>query len=426
MKDANSCIKNCFLSVIPLVALSIAASGCGNAGGSGAGVVVRDSSGIEIVDNHGPIWVEGDQWRISEDPIATIGSDDASEDYSLFRVRSAARLPNGDIVIANSGSHQLKFYGSDGRFIRAVGREGGGPGEFRRMWRVWVAGDSIFASDFTLGRVTSYSIAGEFGQTMTLEQTPSSIGTTAVGAFSDGSMLGFEFHIDRSAVRQEGMHYASRDFLFRRYSRNGSISDSLGVFHSGESVQEMTTITNPTTGETGHGMVSASAPFGHIGTTTAHGDFLYHGTGRSYEVQVFTSAGTLARLIRRLIPNPAVTDQDVEQFRKDWLEGTNDWMHRVLPDLEIPETKPAYGTLKVDALGNLWVAEYSIGRERNTGLWTVFDPDGRMLGEVRIPPAGSVLDIGDDFLLGVWRTDLDVEQVRLYGLTKGDVGVTLN
>jgi len=43
-----------------------------------------------------------------------------------------------------------------------------------------------------------------------------------------------------------------------------------------------------------------------------------------------------------------------------------------------------------------------------------------MLGVVQIPPAGSVTTIGDDHVMGVWRTELDVEQVRAYRVMKGD------
>ena len=50
--------------------------------------------------------------------------------------------------------------------------------------------------------------------------------------------------------------------------------------------------------------------------------------------------------------------------------------------------------------------------------WTVFDPAGRMLGELSTPPRFQVIQIGDDYVLGVWKDDLDVEHVRLYALAK--------
>jgi hypothetical protein len=83
-------------------------------------------------------------------------------------------------------------------------------------------------------------------------------------------------------------------------------------------------ITNPTTGETGLGMMSADAPFGRAGTTIAHGDHVYHGSGGPYEIQVLTRESTLARLIRRPIPDSAVTEEDKDFFRADRLENAGD------------------------------------------------------------------------------------------------------
>ncbi len=87
-------------------------------------------------------------------------------------------------------------------------------------------------------------------------------------------------------------------------------------------------------------------------------------------------------------------------------------------ELEFPDTKPAYGAIKVDALGNLWVAEFSHGHYDRSGIWTVFDADGVMLGTVELPTGGRIADIGEDYLLGAWRSELDVEQVKMYRLIK--------
>ena len=40
------------------------------------------------------------------------------------------------------------------------------------------------------------------------------------------------------------------------------------------------------------------------------------------------------------------------------------------------------------------------------------------MGTVRTPAELRVLDIGADWLLGVWQDELDVEYVREYGLIK--------
>lgn len=48
--------------------------------------------------------------------------------------------------------------------------------------------------------------------------------------------------------------------------------------------------------------------------------------------------------------------------------------------------------------------------------WLVFGPDGEGLGGVDIPPDLEVWQIGRDFVLGVWRDELEVEFVRRHAL----------
>jgi hypothetical protein len=50
--------------------------------------------------------------------------------------------------------------------------------------------------------------------------------------------------------------------------------------------------------------------------------------------------------------------------------------------------------------------------------WTVFDTEGRLLGALEIAGRVRVVDIGSDYVLGVWQDDLDVERVILYELLK--------
>jgi hypothetical protein len=48
----------------------------------------------------------------------------------------------------------------------------------------------------------------------------------------------------------------------------------------------------------------------------------------------------------------------------------------------------------------------------------VFSDEGVLLGTVAIPPDLSIMEIGQDYVLGVWRDPLDVEFVHLYSLQR--------
>ncbi len=62
------------------------------------GTVVRDSAGIRIVENTGPLWEDGGGWRLGDHPLVDIGQLEGDEEYELARVGGALRLRSGGVV----------------------------------------------------------------------------------------------------------------------------------------------------------------------------------------------------------------------------------------------------------------------------------------------------------------------------------------
>ena len=80
---------------------------------------------------------------------------------------------------------------------------------------------------------------------------------------------------------------------------------------------------------------------------------------------------------------------------------------------------PAFSSFIGDAAGHLWVREYDFPREeRPAPLWTVFDPEGRVLGYLETPRGLRIFEIGADYILGRMRDELDVEYVQVWPLER--------
>ena len=392
----------------PCLAMLLASlSGCGGKRDD-IGVVVRDSGGIEIVESLEGAWGPGGGWSLSAEPVVSIGAAEGPQEYLLDRVRAALLLPDRRILVANGGTSELRYFDSSGTYLYSAGRDGSGPGEFKFIVSVRLVRDSLVVFDGDLNRISVFSISGAYGRTLTFDRAPASR-PFALWVFADGRILAAQLVFDRGAV---GLRRERTQLVYRRYSPNGAVLDSLGVFLLGEAYSESSTIAPGASRVT-------DAPFGRRASTNVSGNRLYYASSETYDIQVFDSAGRLERIIRRPVPNRPVTSRDIEAFKAEFVEGSapGSWHRRIVDALEFPETTPAYGTVVVDALGNVWVAEYSGGgRVDRTGRWTVFNPDGRMLGVVEVPRGGRLTDIGEDYLMGVWLTDLDVPQVRMYRL----------
>lgn len=93
-----------------------------------------------------------------------------------------------------------------------------------------------------------------------------------------------------------------------------------------------------------------------------------------------------------------------------------------------PSHHVAHEWMMEDRDGNLWVRRTKPDRTRwqmtftpvddtPTG-WDVFDPRGVWLGVVELPARFRVMDIGPDYVAGVWKDELEVEFVRIYALSK--------
>ena len=148
-------------------------------------------------------------------------------------------------------------------------------------------------------------------------------------------------------------------------------------------------------------------------------------TGR-YEWKAFAGDGALAWIIRRDHSQRAPTAAEVSAYidaemdRNSWATGSEAAaLRRRFEAVPVADHLPAFASIMTDALGHLWVEEYEPPADpRPTRGWTVFDPDGQVLGFVETPKDLSIHEVGEDYILGGARSDLDVEMVQVWPLQR--------
>ncbi len=86
------------------------------------------------------------------------------------------------------------------------------------------------------------------------------------------------------------------------------------------------------------------------------------------------------------------------------------------PGTALPERKRVIARLVVDSEANLWVLNER-GPDTRDFRWSVHDPTGRYLGDVATPVM-AVTQIGDDFVAGTVRDELDVPRAVVFPLSK--------
>jgi len=390
-----------------LVIITFAA--CGSDTGRGSDTIVRDSAGVRIVENTTPQWQEGEVWRLSPEPVVDIGGGDREEEQ-LFRVVGALRLSDDRIVVANGGTNEIRFYGPGGAFLSATGGDGEGPGEFRRLSAVRrLRGDSLFAKDTRLFRSSVFDGQGRFIRTV---QPQGSRGPSTIEiVFDDGMMMGSS--VVRFNVADVKLGLFRMAFTFYRFDGAGDLVDTLGVYPGFEIYMVPSQGGIPST-------------YQHPMSRATYFQFLpdgyYVADNDTYEVQKYAPDGKLQQIVRRLTAPVQVEPHHMETWREPRLAAIADDDQRRRTeqryrDMPLPETFPAYGGIALSVDGYLWVREYPVpGNEANS--WSVFDADGRLRGTLELPPRFQPLDIGPDYVLGLWRDADDVEHVRMYELVK--------
>jgi hypothetical protein len=83
----------------------------------------------------------------------------------------------------------------------------------------------------------------------------------------------------------------------------------------------------------------------------------------------------------------------------------------------VAPTLPGFTDLHYDNEGFIWANAYVSPWETGSSAM-VFSVAGELLGSVILPERFTIHEIGVDYVLGVWRDDLDVEFIRMYELDR--------
>jgi hypothetical protein len=399
------------------------AAGCSESASRQATFVIADSLGITITESNAPLWNAEQGWTISHEPEVVIGEIDGDERYLLSQVHGARRLSDGRIAVLDRGSARVRVYDPEGQHLFDVGGRGDGPSEFSSAHYVGLVNDSIVVYEYAPGSLTWFTPEGDFVRTAATPTAPDGRGLrgTTVGFMGDHSGVATSFPPGRP-VREPGIHRSLLSVW--RYDLRGSSADSLLQIEDDEQHYY----------ESDGRLVSNNVLFGKGSYVTASDEWIYTGSTESYTIQVLDGRGTLRRIVRRVVDPERVTPDHLSRYidqlailgsvGPDQFEAFG----RRVREMAASSVMPYFRLIVADSEQNLWVEDWhDVGLGQ--GAFSVFRPDGVWLGTVALP-AGlprmrgvnlrtALLEIGSDYVLGVWESELGVEQVRMYRIEKG-------
>lgn len=386
----------------------------------------HDSAGVAVAEAAAPLWREGEGWRVVEPPLLEIGTTMGDPDYQLADVTAVAKLENGGIVVAVQGSKELRWFSEDGAFVRRAGREGEGPGEFSGLGFVdALPGDSVVAYDEWLERVHVFGPDGVLSRTLKIERPRTGTQPSVPVGLATGELL-VRF-LDYTVEAESGIVRWPGEVLTLVSLEDGS-SRAIADVPGHEADVEF---------REGGGYAHGAYLFAKGPVFAAFGDRFALAQSEAYAIRIERFDGSSPLSVRRPVAVERATqahlDATVDAVVATVFPEGRDHSPEDAARLEgiwrgrpRAETLPVLRSMHFDDLGNLWVEPFHLlGSELPP--YQVFAPDGTWLGEVVLPPGqdrGWVadyaprLELGADYVLGVWKDALDVQRVRMYRLEK--------
>ncbi|MGD8699436.1 MAG: hypothetical protein PVJ43_09110 [Gemmatimonadales bacterium] len=389
--------------------------------------VVRDSAGIEIIENFGaPLWPEGPDWKFTQD--LRIGAIDGPQEYQFGNLTGLQVLSDGQIVVVDAMAYNVRFFTSEGDHIRTVLRKGQGPGELSNPGGLYLGpGDTLIVGDGSAARMHVLAPDGTYLETFSRLPRDGYTG----GYWASGSRTGRLTSLHSPILQSDGTRTDTLEIVLERDVRGG-IVDTLVRLPSRYTFSER----KPRIfRHYYHGAWWHRAwGDGHLISRTDHYRFDWYGPD-----------GTLERIVG-LARNPvAITERDRAAFLERWDEYLQensvpaDRWAEIKSAIDFSDSYPAYVYFGSGPAGTLLVQRVwpvrDLDPEKRKDLlihqqyvapgsaeWDVFDGEGRYLGPVVIPGSEWIKGIspvrffhndatGTWYMYSIWSDELDVQYI---------------
>lgn len=376
----------------------VAIFGCESSSSAVALTTRTDSAGVEIVRSRD---VGAHHIVVDSVPDLSLGGPAAEGAEAFGAIENVVLAPDGSIWVTDRQAAEIRVFESNASHRVTVGGRGSGPGEYRVIRLLGVAGDSVAVQDATSGRLTWYGFEGERLSEARVS-SPNGTNPLIYDVTAAGHLVGVQSETRLMSSIEPGSIYGGTvDFSLWR-----SPGEAPSQFTSEPTAMFVLT----------EGPSSSAIPFRANAAVDA-GQQIHVVAGPEYEVRQFDSEGSLVR-IARIDRRRSLVDASAKAEYRRFIEqavppNRSEAMLEVLQHPSVPDAASAYRVVVQGTDGSSWAYRFSAS-EPGDQPWDVFRPDGSFGGVATLPVRFGLRVATEQFLYGIWTDDLGVHHVRRY------------
>ena len=288
-----------------------------------------------------------------------IGGEDEDGNIILYKPDKFVVDEKENIYISDTWDMIIKVFDKNGQFKHSIGGKGQGPGEFQNVGYMAILPDGgLLTLDNHAGITSVFDDHGEFRKSHKWRNILS-FGSSFVYLTTDSSYL------TKETVRGEKSQVFIKEFDF-----SGKELCSYGEFTQSES---------KIVSEAG---ITMKLILPYTPRSIFAGDqkrqLLFHCFNNQYTIDVYDKSGKLIRKIHRTYEPVPFTDEDAEEFYKDFENAPNPMLLKVVKKIDLPKIKTIANRMIVDNRGNLWIETNEKKKENEIDYvaYDVFNRDG--------------------------------------------------
>jgi len=288
----------------------------------------------------------------------------------------------GRVYIIDYNQNVIHAYKEDGSYLAQIGREGDGPGEFRRINAVRMDDQHLYVMDTSAMRISRFTLE-------TFE-------------FSDNIPIPFEMEPAGGFFSYPGNFYIVGDDRYLIHFGTGYTSvmnDSeaepkeLGQVLNGETVEfeEGFVFEFPISEAIVHregGSISMMSPdYKRRSSISVSGNQFVHGWSEDLLFTFYTVDGTYKKTVWQPYEKPAL---DRNEILNQYADREDPWRGMIRND-DMPDRWPAYSTMLLDDENRVWAALFTDNEE--TYEWRVYTDEGEFLATFTWPRSKTISEV---------------------------------